>query len=63
MEAHQTWQRALPSSLQERGGTSLTSAGEPALKHYRKLDAALQRRVQAHGAELLALIGPVDEVW
>jgi len=41
------------------GGTSLTPAGEAVLKHYRELDAALQRTAQAHGAELLALIGPV----
>lgn len=43
------------------GGTLLTQAGEAVLQHYRKLDAALQRTAQAHGAELLALIGPVDE--
>ena len=43
------------------GGASLTPAGEEVLKHYRDLDAALRRTAQAHGAELLALIGPVRE--
>ena len=43
------------------GGTSLTPAGEAVLKQYRKLDAALKRTAQAHGAELLALVGPAHE--
>lgn len=44
------------------GGTSLTPAGEAVLRHYRKLDVALQRTAQAYGADLLALIAPVHEV-
>lgn len=43
------------------GGTWLTPAGEAVLQRYRKLDAAVQRTAQAHGAQLLALIGPVHD--
>jgi molybdate transport system regulatory protein len=43
------------------GGTALTPAGAAVLEQYRRLSAALQRTAQAHGVELLALVGRVDE--